>query len=41
LFGLLKESEYDRLTEFALVFVVVHLQDLLERLGIDALAKVK
>lgn len=40
LLGLLKEAKDDRAAELALILVVVHLQDLLEGHGINAVAQV-
>lgn len=41
LLGLLKKSKHDGPAELALVFVVIHLQDLLKCHGIDAIAQVR
>jgi hypothetical protein len=41
LLSLLKKPKNDRPTEFALVLVVVHLEDLLESQDIDAIAKIR
>jgi len=41
LFSLLEETEDDRPGEFAVVLFIIHLQDLLESHGINALAQVK
>jgi len=38
--GLFKETEDNRLTEFTLILVVIHLQDLFEGHGVDAVAEI-
>jgi hypothetical protein len=40
LFGLLEEAKDNRTAEFPLVFVVVHLEDLFEGYGVDAVSEV-
>jgi hypothetical protein len=40
LLSLLKETKDDRPGKFAIIFLVIHLQNLLKRYGIDAFAKV-
>jgi hypothetical protein len=40
LLSLLEESKHDRSTELAFVFIVIHLENLLEGQGIDAVAKI-
>jgi len=41
LLGLLKEAKDNGLAEFALLLVVVHLQDLLKGQGIDTVAEIR
>jgi hypothetical protein len=41
LLSLVKETKDDRSAELAILFVVIHLQDLLKGQGIDAVAKVE
>lgn len=40
LFRLLKEAKHNALAELALLLVIIHLQDLLKRQGIDAVPQV-
>ena len=40
LLGLLKEAEHNRSAELAVVLIIIHLQDLLEGHGINAVAEV-
>jgi hypothetical protein len=41
LLGLLEETKYDGSREFAIIFLVVHFQNLLESHGIDAISKIR